>query len=172
MVVICMTQCTHLVVAVDTACKIPTVQSSGYNTNYIVILISVLCPDGSIYICKNMDILEIIFAYECYIYWYNCTVMESPMVWCCFSDCRMETQCVSICFVTSPRMHDGSILYKFCSRITRWSFCKFCMLKDYQQSVILPLLQAWIMCSVYCGLPYCSVYNIIFLFLAMCLHWG
>jgi hypothetical protein len=49
---------------IDKPLKIPTVKSSGYNTNYIFVLISVLCPDGIVYICKNMNILEIIWAYQ------------------------------------------------------------------------------------------------------------
>jgi hypothetical protein len=38
----------HPVVAVNRTFKIPTVKS--LNTDYIVVLISVLCADGSIYI--------------------------------------------------------------------------------------------------------------------------
>jgi hypothetical protein len=38
------------VVLIEKLFKIPTVKSSGYNTNYIVILITVLLSDGSIYI--------------------------------------------------------------------------------------------------------------------------
>jgi hypothetical protein len=41
-------QSIYPVVVVNKTFKIPTVES--LNTNYIVILISVLCPDGSIYI--------------------------------------------------------------------------------------------------------------------------
>jgi hypothetical protein len=40
----------HPVVVVNKSFKILIVKSSGYNTNYIVVLISVLCLDGSIYI--------------------------------------------------------------------------------------------------------------------------
>jgi hypothetical protein len=49
-------------VVVNKTLKISTVKSSGYNTDYIVVLIIVFYPDGSIYICKNMNILEIIWA--------------------------------------------------------------------------------------------------------------
>jgi hypothetical protein len=37
------------VVVVNKTFKIPTVKSSGYNTDYIVILISVLCLNDRIY---------------------------------------------------------------------------------------------------------------------------
>jgi hypothetical protein len=45
-----MKQSIHSVVIIDKTFKIQTVKTSGFNTNYIVILISVLCPDDSIYI--------------------------------------------------------------------------------------------------------------------------
>jgi hypothetical protein len=48
--IVCMKQSIHSVVLTDKTFKIPTVKSSGYNTNYIVVLISVRCPDGTIYI--------------------------------------------------------------------------------------------------------------------------
>jgi hypothetical protein len=48
--IICIRESVHSVVLIDKTFKIPIVKSSGYNTIYIVVLISVLCPDGSIYI--------------------------------------------------------------------------------------------------------------------------
>jgi hypothetical protein len=59
----------HPVVLVNKTFKIPTVKS--LNTDYIVVLISVLCPDGSKYICKNIIISEMIWAYNSYINIYN-----------------------------------------------------------------------------------------------------
>jgi hypothetical protein len=56
----------HSAVVVSKTLKIPTAKSSGYNTDYIVVLIFVLSPDGSIYNCKNTNMLEIIWEYECY----------------------------------------------------------------------------------------------------------
>jgi hypothetical protein len=41
---------TRSVFVVNKIFKIPTAKSSGLNTDYIVILISVLCPDDSIHI--------------------------------------------------------------------------------------------------------------------------
>jgi hypothetical protein len=61
-----MKESTHLVAVIDKTYKIPTVKSSGYNTNYIVVLMSVLSADGSMYMCENMKILEIIWTYDCY----------------------------------------------------------------------------------------------------------
>jgi hypothetical protein len=40
----------HPVIVVNKTFKIQIVKSSGSNTNHIVVLISVLCPDGGIYI--------------------------------------------------------------------------------------------------------------------------
>jgi hypothetical protein len=40
----------HSAFVVNKNFKIQIVKSSGYNTDHIVVLISMLCPDGSIYI--------------------------------------------------------------------------------------------------------------------------
>jgi hypothetical protein len=39
---------THSVALIDKNFKMPIVKTFGYKTNYSVVLISVLCPDGTI----------------------------------------------------------------------------------------------------------------------------
>jgi hypothetical protein len=52
-----MKQSIHSAFLIDKTFKIQIVKSSGYNTNYIVVLISVLCADASIYIDGVMLLL-------------------------------------------------------------------------------------------------------------------
>jgi hypothetical protein len=40
----------HSTTLIDKICVIPIVKSSDYYTNYIVVLLFVLCPDGNVYI--------------------------------------------------------------------------------------------------------------------------
>jgi hypothetical protein len=48
--IICMKYSIHSVALIDKNFKMPAVKTFGYNTNYSVLLISVLCPDGSIHV--------------------------------------------------------------------------------------------------------------------------
>jgi hypothetical protein len=53
--VTCVKKSLHSVVVINKTFKIPTVKPSGYNTDYIVVLIFVLIPDGSIYIDRDLS---------------------------------------------------------------------------------------------------------------------